>query len=268
MKKIITVQKTKYFWLYYIFAFIFVAAFVFLAPFWGGVNVFWKDWGSKIIYIIMALFLTLYLVFFLLKQVRKRTKAVVYTLSLVEFILLAILDVLCVVSEFVPVLDSFFTCSRVLGIALFLRGLVGCFHGYFYNTTDEHKYPLWQFCVDIVLLSLGVFFMATNIISNQMVLWIFVSILLILGILCLTLAILTQPASKKKEKKQVKNESNTSSVNNTSSTSSVNNETTLNNDTNENKEVKEKKEKKEKKQKKQKKSKNKDSKKEETGESK
>ena len=200
MKKIITVQKTKLFWIYFIFSFLFVAAFIFLAPFWDRVNVRWKDWGKNIVYIIIAIFLTLYLVFFLFKQVRKKTKAVIYSFTLVEFVLLAVLDVLCIVTQFVHVLDAFFTGSRIFGIALFLRGLVGCFHGYFYNTTDEHKYPLWQFCVDIVLLCLGVFLMSTDFISNNTILWIFVSIILVLGILCFTLGFLTMPQKKKKAK--------------------------------------------------------------------
>ncbi len=200
MKKIISFRKTKLFWIYFIVAALFIVGFVFLAPFWNGVDVPWKDWGSKIIYCIMALFLTLYLIFYLLKQVQKRKIAVVYTLQLVEFILLAILDVLCVVSQFVQVLPEFFTPSRILGIALFLRGVVGLFHGYFYDAHGDKKYPLWQFCVDIVLLSFGVFFMSTDLISSLVILWIFVSVLLLLGIFSIVLGIMSKPQGKKKEK--------------------------------------------------------------------
>ena len=55
MKKIVSFKKTKLFWLYFIAAVIFIAGFVFLAPFWGGVDVPWKDWGSNIIYVIMGI---------------------------------------------------------------------------------------------------------------------------------------------------------------------------------------------------------------------
>ncbi len=209
MKKIVSFKKTKLFWLYFIAAVIFIAGFVFLAPFWGGVDVPWKDWGSNIIYVIMGIFLTLYLAFYLFRQICKRKLMVVYTMQIVEFVLLAIIDVFCFISPFVQLLPDFFTVCRLFGFALFLRGLVGCFHGYFYDAYGEKgktKYPLWQFCVDIVLLSFGVFFMSTNVIEDIFILWVFVSILLLLGVLCVVVGILCKPSKEPKTQEQIEKE--------------------------------------------------------------
>ena len=68
INKLFNTTKTKFFWLYIVLGALFTVFAVMLMPFWldANIDVFFAPWGYKIIKIVIAVALVLYLVFFLL----------------------------------------------------------------------------------------------------------------------------------------------------------------------------------------------------------
>mgnify|MGYP000805301574 FL=1 len=152
--------KTKFFWAYIVVGIIGILLGIMLMPVWDSCPdwVFWRTWGKQIINIIICVCIILYLVFFLLKKIMKRTNGVVKVLTIIEFVILALIALGCILQQF-KVINVGGACA-ILGLALWCRGTVEIFRAYYHQKGNNEKYPVWWLAVAIALVTLGTYIFA------------------------------------------------------------------------------------------------------------
>lgn len=197
--KSLKVTPRKDFVLFIILGSLLTLAGILFFPLWAEVDVFWADWGRKIIQLIIAAFLLLYLFGYLLKKVTKGGNGVVKVLTIVEFVLLLLIALGCVLSQF-KVINISGACV-IFGLCLWCRGVIEIFRAYYYQKGNATKYPLWWLCVAIAMVSLGIYCIAKPLFSDIVILWIFDILLFVLGIFMIVYGSLCAPKSNKKPKK-------------------------------------------------------------------
>lgn len=192
--------KTKFFWAYIVVGIIGILLGIMLMPVWDSCPdwVFWRTWGKQIINIIICVCIILYLVFFLLKKIMKRTNGVVKVLTIIEFVILALIALGCILQQF-KVIDI--GACAILGLALWCRGTVEIFRAYYHQKGNNEKYPVWWLAVAIALVTLGTYIFAKKVFSDVVILWIFVILILLVSIILIVDGILAKPASGKKKSK-------------------------------------------------------------------
>lgn len=195
LSKFFNTKKTKLFWLYIVIGAVALALGIMLMPFWldKGINVFFATWGYDIIKIIIAILVVLYLVFYLFKKV-KRSKGTILILTLIEFILLGLVALGCILSQFNVL--NLTEAGKILGFALWLRGVIEIFRAYYYQRGGTVKYSVFELIVALLMVTFGVFFMISNVITNTLILWIVTITIAILGLLTLITGILKNPKRK------------------------------------------------------------------------
>lgn len=193
--------KTKFFWAYIVVGIIGILLGIMLMPVWDSCPdwVFWRTWGKQIINIIICVCIILYLVFFLLKKIMKRTNGVVKVLTIIEFVILALIALGCILQQF-KVINVGGACA-ILGLALWCRGTVEIFRAYYHQKGNNEKYPVWWLAVAIALVTLGTYIFAKPVFSDVVILWIFVILILLVSIILIVDGILAKPASGKKKSK-------------------------------------------------------------------
>lgn len=197
--KNLKVAPRKDFVLFIIIGSLLTLAGILFFPLWASVDVPWSDWGSKIIQLIIAAFLLLYIFGYLLKKVTKGGNGVIKVLTIIEFVLLLLIALGCVLSQF-KVINISGACV-IFGLCLWCRGTIEIFRAYYYQRGNTTKYPLWWLCIAIALVSFGMYCIAKPLFSDMVILWIFVFLLLVLGILLIVYGSLCAPKSKKKASK-------------------------------------------------------------------
>lgn len=123
--------------------------------------------GKRIIHLITAVVLALYVVFVLFPMVA-RYRGTVQAFLIFEVVILLITVVGQACSDFwnVPLFSTLPVCS-VLGLALWLRGVVETVHAYLLRGTDaKKKIPLWGLCLYILLSAVGVWQMVRPLIPD------------------------------------------------------------------------------------------------------
>ena len=116
-------------------------------------------------------------------------------LTIIEFTLLALIAVGCVVSQF-SVFS--FDISLILALALWMRGAIEIIRAYYYNNATE-KYPMVNLLIAIALVTLGGFILASNLISSEMVLWVATGVAFIFSLIIFVLGFIKNPKQKKKK---------------------------------------------------------------------
>lgn len=206
----IKVKKTKAFFVYYIIAVLLLVIAVFIAPIWGNTKVVWKDWGNNFIYLIISILLIIYLFGYLLRKMLKKKNDSVFISRVVEFTLVCVFTIMCIINHFTNFMDSFLSVSKVLGLVLLVHGISGLVGNYLTNivlTGKEKNLDFIFFLLNIFLVSLGSILIAVNVIKNAAMLWIFAIIVLCTSIFCIVIGSLSIPKSKKiknKDKKESK----------------------------------------------------------------
>lgn len=203
--------KTKWFWVYIVFGILGIILGIMLMPVWSKCPdwVFWKDWGMRIVSMIICVCIILYLCLFLVKKIYTRSNSVVKVLTIIEFCLLALIALGCVLQQF-KVLNLPNGACAILGMAMWCRGTVEIFRAYYHQRGNNDRYPLWWLVAAICLVSFGVYFFVKPPFSDIIILWIFVILILLVSLILLIDGFLAKPASKKvkvvKEKKTTKKE--------------------------------------------------------------
>lgn len=170
-------------------------AAVLFAPIWSWWDKCpWKDWGNQILYILIAAVIIAYLALFLFKKVRQASKRVIQVLTIVEFSLLSLIALGCIFSQF-DIINIKGAC-QIFGLALWARGVVEIFRAYYYRSDSKEVYPVWYLAISIAMVTFGTYCFAKPFISDLVILWLFVSILIITGLLLLVLGI-NSKANKK-----------------------------------------------------------------------
>lgn len=197
--KLLRGKNNKYFWIYITFGAIFVLLSIFLAPFWSNVNVFWKNFGQSFLNIIIAICLGTYLFAYLLKKIISTRRQVIKVLTIIEFAWLLLIALYLVIGQWVPEINIFKVngACAIIGLALWIRGIVEIFRAYYYNGGNEEKYPVWWLCISIAFVSIGMWMLVAPFISDIIILWIVVALLLVLGIAFIAYGIYSKPAKVK-----------------------------------------------------------------------
>lgn len=201
-------KKTKLFFLYFIFAVIFLILSIFIAPLWNNTPswVFWKNWGRDGIYLIITLLLILYLVGYLLPKMSKNRDKNIYVPTVVEFTIISVFAVLCILNQFIHFMDSIITPSRTVGIVVYIHGLTNLIVLTFKHKESKNFDKVITFVVDILLVTFAVWCFTANLINDIVMIWIFASLLLIISILLFTIGVLVKPIGNKKKKDDKKSE--------------------------------------------------------------
>lgn len=209
MKKLVNMilhpAKTKWFWVYIVVGILGILLGIMLMPVWSNCPdwVFWKSWGTTIINMIICVCIVLYLCLYLIKKVTSRSNSVVKVLTIIEFVVLALIALGCVLQQF-HVINVGGACA-ILGLAMWCRGTVEIFRAYYHQHGNNERYPIWWLVISIFLVSFGVYLFAKPLFSDIVVLWFFVVLILVVSIILFVDGFLAKPESRKvkvvKEKK-------------------------------------------------------------------
>lgn len=195
-------KKTKLFWLYFVLGAIIIVSGIMLMPAWqeAGDWCFYRDWGMEFINIIIAICIGLYLFLFLIKKVAKRTNEVIKILTIIEFVSLLLIALGCILKQLA--IFNVGSACQILGIAMWARGVVEVFRAYYHQHGNNDKYPIVYLILAIVLVTFGAFLYAKPFISDEVILWIFVSLILVIGIIIFIDGFLAKPEKKKAKSKK------------------------------------------------------------------
>ena len=170
-------------------------ATVIFAPIWNWWEKCpWRDWGNQILYILIAGVIILYLALFLFKKVKHASKRVIQVLTIIEFSLLSLSALGCIFSQF-KIINITGACA-IFGLALWARGSVEIFRAYYYRADSKEHYPVWYLALSIAMITFGTYCFAKPFISDLVILWLFVSGIIVLGLSLLILG-LNNKVSKK-----------------------------------------------------------------------
>ncbi len=185
------VKKTKFFWVYIVLSVLLVLTGLIIAPIWSGTNVFFKNWGSKLIDLLLALALIYYIVIFLFKRA-KTTTGVVQGLTIAELVILSLVALGCILSQF-KVINISEPC-QVLGLAMWLRGCVEVIASHFHRNSSH---PVWKLVGFLALVTAGTALFFKPLVSRAQFQWALVALLIILAICSLVYGInAKKPKSK------------------------------------------------------------------------
>ena len=196
MKKI-TVKKTKAYWLYIALGIVTLVFGILLLPFWGSIwnECPWKSWGTDLVMLFMALVIGLYLFMFLIKKIN-RYRGVVQVLTIIEFVLLALIALGLVFSQF-NILAIPKQPSVILGLALYCRGVIEIFRAYYYHHSMKTIYPVWWLVVAILFVTFGVYLMVKPLVQLTLIVWLLAISVIVIGIFLITYGALANPKAKK-----------------------------------------------------------------------
>lgn len=124
--------------------------------------------GQQILHILAAVVLSLYLIFALFPLL-KTYRGTVQAFLICEIVLLLVAVVAQACQQFfrIPILAEMQVCS-ILGLALWLRGVVKTVHAYVLNgTANAKKIPLWQLCCYILISAVGVWQMVDPLVKDR-----------------------------------------------------------------------------------------------------
>lgn len=127
----IKLEKTPSFWMYIVGGFMGIVLGILLLPAWAGVDVFFSSWSAFSVNIMIGGLLLAYILLYLVKRIRRYSNTPAQTVAVVELVLMAVLAVVCAVSEFVDHGITFGGPCQIFGIALWVRGASGVYTGYY-----------------------------------------------------------------------------------------------------------------------------------------
>lgn len=196
MKKII-VKKTKAYWLYIALGIVTLIFGILLLPFWGSIwnECPWKSWGTDLVMLFMAIVIGLYLFMFLIKKIN-RYRGVVQVLTIIEFVLLALIALGLVFSQF-NILAIPKQPSVILGLALYCRGVIEIFRAYYYHHSMKTIYPVWWLVVAILFVTFGVYLMIKPLVQLTLIVWLLAISVIVIGIFLIAYGVLANPKAKK-----------------------------------------------------------------------
>lgn len=157
------------------------------------------DLGAKILNIVLAIALVIYSILYLFPKI-KRHKGSIQILVIVEFVIVCLVAIGLVLVQFK--VFQITGVVRILGLVIWLRSVVELFRAYFYRGKDSsYKYPVWLFCIYLVLITFGTYIFASPFISDAKLVLIMAILFLIVAIFLIVLGIVLLPKKSKKSKK-------------------------------------------------------------------
>ncbi|MDE7161169.1 MAG: DUF308 domain-containing protein [Anaeroplasmataceae bacterium] len=201
MNMIFYPKKTKWFWTYIVLGILGIILGIMLMPVWSKCPdwVFWKDWGTSIINMIICACLVLYLCLYLIKKILTRSNGVIKILTIIEFVMLSLVALGCVLQQF-KVFSFVNGACAILGMAMWCRGVVEIFRAYYHQHGNNDRYPVWWLVISICLVTIGVYFVLRPPFSDIVILWVFVVFILLISIILIVDGFLAKPTTKKTKK--------------------------------------------------------------------
>ncbi len=169
----------------------------------GGLHI-----GDRIIHLMAAISLSLYVIFALF-PLTVRYKGALRPFVIGEIVILAITAVAHVCMEWfvIPLISDLEVCS-VLGLAIWLRGAVEIVHAYFSasNADPKKRVPLWKLLAYILLCAVGVWQLIAPIISDRSFIFVIAVAATVMAVIfgCLTYMNRKAGAEERKKKKAEK----------------------------------------------------------------
>lgn len=132
----------------------------------------------------------------------RRSNGVIKVLTIIEFSLLALIALGCILQQF-KVINIGGACA-ILGLALWCRGVVEIFRAYYHQRGNNDRYPVWWLVIAIFLVSFGVYLFVKPLFDDIVILWIFVVLILLVSLILIVDGFLAKPASTKQKKVKTK----------------------------------------------------------------
>lgn len=190
-------KKTPFFWLYFVLGALGLTLGVFLLPIWNDTSVFWKSWGGVAVSFIIFAAIVLYMVLFLARQFRKERREIIRILIVVEIVVFALIALGCLLDEF-KVINVGGPCV-ILGMALWIRGVIGAIKGYLYrHTHEERRYSVVDLAVAIFLLTFGAILMVRPLFTELHLIWLGSIAVILASLFMIFIGMLLIPDKKRK----------------------------------------------------------------------
>ena len=180
-EQVFEIEKTKFFWLYWVLATCCLVLGVFLLPVWTNTSVFWRNWATEGIGIMLFIMLAVYIIY-LIGMIEKDDVKGKKAIKITEVSLLAVLAIFCILEQFDVV--NFIGPCFVVGTVLWLRGISCALNAYLFTTKKKERtlaVMLWS----LLAVSVGPIFMVRRF-TAPVFIWI-ISIALILAAILLTI---------------------------------------------------------------------------------
>jgi len=177
---------------------------LFLAPIWWD-DCPWKDFGINSVNYLTGGMLLLFVIFYLIpKLLNKKTSKIYKGFLVAEIILqtLSALSSILVEFNFLPIEGA----SQILGFAFWTRGVVVVsvlvLENIFYNVREKaDKECVFLLFASIFLITTGCYYFFKNPVTNETILYAFITILAILGLFSIAIGILCIVMLKKAKKR-------------------------------------------------------------------
>lgn len=194
MRKLFNTAKTKYYWAEITLGVVCIIMAILFAPLWKNTDVFFKGWGLAVVDVLIAALIVAYLAGYLWKKMIL-SKGIIKVLTIVEFCALSIIALGCIFTQFdvFPIKEA----CKIFGMVLWSRGVVEIFRAYYLSRVTTYKYsPLWL-VVAIAMVTFGTYCFAKPFIQNEAILWLFVTALLVFGVIFVFVGCMQKPVKAK-----------------------------------------------------------------------
>lgn len=189
-------KKTKNYPLYYFVAILCVLAAIVFAPIWSDTDLFFRSWGFMVTDITIAVLIFIYLFGYLIKKTGKEGNEVIRTLSIIEFIVISIIALGCVLSQFRIIVIG--GPCQIVGAIMWARGVIEVLRAYYFRGSSA-KYPVGLVLIDIALITFGTYLYLRPIFSEYHIQWGIVVFLVALAVIFTYAGIVTRPDKKRKK---------------------------------------------------------------------
>ncbi len=181
-------------WLYICGGILAVVAAILFLPVWAKTDLPWASWGMRIVNLIIAACLMVYVANYLFPKVKRGGSGPTYMLVLIEFAVLCMIAFGCVLSQF-QILNISGACV-ILGFCMAARGVVEIFRAYYHQADSKTKYPVWWLAVAIAFVIFGTYLVVKPLFTDTLLLWVFVLALFAYGLLLLAFGVACRQAKK------------------------------------------------------------------------
>ena len=192
--KLLAVHATPYYWCYFLAGILCLVLAALLAPLWSGTTVFWRDFGKTAVDVLLAVTIILYISTYLVREASREGVAAVRVLLIVEIAVLLLVAVGCVLKQLSIIKVG--SAAEVLGVAVWLRGVVTALRAYLYRS-----HTVFQLALAIAMITVGTVLVVRPLFSDMTLRWVIAVSVLVLGITLFVLGALCRPKGKKTKKK-------------------------------------------------------------------
>lgn len=223
----IKLEKTNAFWAYIAGGAVAVILGILLLPAWASTDLFFSTWGGLSVNIMISGLILAYILLYLTKRIKRYVGTPAQIVAIVELVLMAVVAVVCAVSNFVEYDVSFGGPCQIFGIALWVRGASGVYTGYYCDSNivraaEEEKkakkknsgkakgveveidteatpkgrvedFTVWRLTLAIVIISIGTYLFVKPAFEAVHLQWVFSCAIILVGLFFAIFGIFLKP---------------------------------------------------------------------------